>query len=97
MLLVASLLIVGAVRASRKRLLAPSPAPQVKRGMETLEAAARTLQALFVITALVTFTLTYLPNVGSTAMFWAFVGSMGIAVLAHLYLFFKKVGRKEHQ
>jgi len=89
-LLVAFLLLVGTVMASRKRLLAPSPAFARKKRMPVVEAAAKTLQTMFVLAALFIFTLTYASSVSSTPMFWAFMGSMGVVILAHLYLFFKK-------
>ena len=93
-LLVAGVLIAGAGLARRKgQSKAPEP-PQPKLG-RTMEASARAIQAMFIVIALLAFTLTYAPFAESAFMFWLFIGSMGVILITHLYLYFKNLWRME--
>ena len=89
-MMLAGLLVAAAVlarcQAQRK---VPPELPEPRKRMGLLEAFARAIQAVFVVTAIFAFTLVYAPFAESTAMFWLFNASMGIILITHLYLYFK--------
>ena len=88
------LLAVGAVLARRKAQGSVAPKVPEPTPMGRLEAAARTLQAMFVVAGVFIFGITYATSASSSFMFWAFIGSMGIIVITHLYLYFKTLEGK---